>query len=312
LFDPLAKTVAPSSDVTDLPEEILWLLDAPLFIDGDQVEAFYDAVLRPDFAGTSLTLSNSLTEGVKLGAGATLGANIPWLVKTEGTISAEGSRERGRVEEASVAPVVNPFRHLLALAIHYATETELKPRLVLANAPTSVEDATGKDIAAYWAKRKFTEKTPRAVMMLDLPPGAKLIPAALELSDGVFVLLYEEFGNRLCKKGKGDPPRYPGSQADQVHRDDYWRWFARNYDDREALNTVEAASKGGTIQWIAFRVPLANDSPPFLHLHLRPGGTYEAGVFAYPLISRGNKHGLRMVGTLKSEPDLNVLAVYER
>ena len=29
-------------------------------------------------------------------------------------------------------------------------------------------------------------------------------------------------------------------------------------------------------------------------------------------IKRGYKHGIRLVGTLKSEPDMNVLAIYER
>jgi hypothetical protein len=29
-------------------------------------------------------------------------------------------------------------------------------------------------------------------------------------------------------------------------------------------------------------------------------------------MDRGFKHGLRVVGTLKSEPDLNVLGIFER
>ena len=43
-----------------------------------------------------------------------------------------------------------------------------------------------------------------------------------------------------------------------------------------------------------------------------PRGDYATGIFAYNFINRGLKHGLRLVGTLKSEPDLNVLAIFER
>lgn len=34
-------------------------------------------------------------------------------------------------------------------------------------------------------------------------------------------------------------------------------------------------------------------------------------MFAYNLISRGERYGLRIVGSLKSQPALNVLAIYE-
>jgi hypothetical protein len=37
---------------TDLPEELLWLADAPLFIDDRRVEALYDAMFRPDYGET--------------------------------------------------------------------------------------------------------------------------------------------------------------------------------------------------------------------------------------------------------------------
>ena len=46
-----------------------------------------------------------------------------------------------------------------------------------------------------------------------------------------------------------------------------------------------------------------------MHLHLGARGKYDTGVFAYNLVNRTFKHGVRLVGTLKSEPDLNVLAI---
>jgi hypothetical protein len=40
-------------------------------------------------------------------------------------------------------------------------------------------------------------------------------------------------------------------------------------------------------------------------------GDYDTGVFAYNFIRRGERYGLRIVGSLKSKPALNVLAAYE-
>ncbi|MCA9045229.1 MAG: hypothetical protein KDA69_12960, partial [Planctomycetaceae bacterium] len=73
----------------------------------------------------------------------------------------------------------------------------------------------------------------------------------------------------------------------------------------------KAASQHGRIRWIDFRVPISEQGDT-LHLHVVPAAKYDTGVFAYNFVKRGFKHGLRLVGTLKSEPDMNVLAIYER
>ena len=75
--------------------------------------------------------------------------------------------------------------------------------------------------------------------------------------------------------------------------------------------TNAAASANGRISWIDYRVPLTEEGDT-LHLHACPADKYNTGDFAYNLVKRGFKHGLRLVGTLKSEPDMNVLAIYER
>lgn len=49
-----------------------------------------------------------------------------------------------------------------------------------------------------------------------------------------------------------------------------------------------------------------------LHLHVVARGDYDTGVFAYGIIRRGERFGLRIVGSLKSQPALNVLAIYEK
>jgi len=59
------------------------------------------------------------------------------------------------------------------------------------------------------------------------------------------------------------------------------------------------------------QVPLTLDGDT-LHLHIVPSANYDTGVFAYNFVKRGYKHGLRLVGTPQSEPDMNVLAIYEK
>src|SRR3954452_15583256 len=49
-----------SSTVHGLPAKLAWLADAPLYIDSDQVDRFYDAVVRPQVERGELKLT--LTE----------------------------------------------------------------------------------------------------------------------------------------------------------------------------------------------------------------------------------------------------------
>jgi hypothetical protein len=295
------------STAPPLPAELLWLADAPMFIDENQVEAFYDAVLRPDYEGASLTLSNSLTEGRTIGGSATIGSAIPWLkAEATGTVDKTKSQEAG--QQATLTQISNAFRHLLALAIHYATEQP--ERLVIRGSGWKDLTPDIKDDSAFGDE--YIQQSPRALLLLDLPEETRLIPAALELTDGRVERLYDKFALACAHEGEVPPP-YPESPSTQAQRDTYWQWFADHYSDRAALSTVEGAvAKGGKIAWIDFRVPLGGDGPPFMHLHFAARGNYDTGVFAYNLINRGYKHGLRLVGTLKSEPDLNVLAVFER
>ena len=123
-----AADAVAAADVEDLPKELLWLFDAPLFIDGQQVDAFYDAVLRPDYEGTALTLSNSVVKGATVGGQASVGV-MPWL---SASASAEASRSRSVGQESTLTPISNSYRHLLALTIHYATRQSA--RLVLSRA----------------------------------------------------------------------------------------------------------------------------------------------------------------------------------
>jgi hypothetical protein len=77
------------------------------------------------------------------------------------------------------------------------------------------------------------------------------------------------------------------------------------------LAVEKASAELGRIQWIDYRVPVTAEGDT-LHLHVCAEGKFDTGVFAYNFVKRGYKHGLRLVGTLKSEPDMDVLAIYEK
>lgn len=72
----------------------------------------------------------------------------------------------------------------------------------------------------------------------------------------------------------------------------------------------EVIGDGGRPRWIDYRMTFGTGD--VLHLHVVAHGDYDTGVFAYNLIRRGERYGLRIVGSLKSKPALNVLAVYEK
>ena len=55
-------------------------------------------------------------------------------------------------------------------------------------------------------------------------------------------------------------------------------------------------------RWIAYRMILPSSTT--LHLDVSARGDYDTGVFAYKFIRRGERYGLRIVGSLKSKPAL--------
>jgi hypothetical protein len=297
-----------------LPEQVLWLHDAPLFIDEAQVDALYDAILAPAYEETAKTISSSLTASSKVGTEANLGIALPGLLtggtKVTGELSGSGTRGR----EVTLVPVSNAYRHLLALTLHYAVNWPKRIRIVSYAEDGSCSDRDARqqdtDAESAWLEPDFIRGLPRSLVLLELPPSTMLVPTALEV-DGEVRTLYQELGAALARDGE-DPPGHLSSKANAVERADYWQWFADRFDDTKAMQVVEAAIAGGAMSWIDYRVPLVEHEDRALHLHLQPRKKYETGVFAYNFIKRGFKHGIRVAGTLKSEPDMNVLALFER
>jgi hypothetical protein len=226
--------VPPEPPSRELPAEILWLLDAPMFIDEKQVDAFYDAVVRPDYEGTSLTLSESVSRNATFGGEVTLGAALPWFAKAEATVQAAGELGREHGQQRTLTPVSNAYRHLLTLALQYATADKVDDRLLLVDVGNQeLRTGEGRKLdGSVWRDDDYVTASPRALVFLDLPPGTKFIPAALELTKGGTVPLFEDFANALAEASGQAAAQYPGSDSSLEERDAYWRWFADKFDAR--------------------------------------------------------------------------------
>jgi hypothetical protein len=323
----------------ELPAPLLWLADAPMFIDSNFLERFYDAVVKPEskVGKTTLTITDETIKRLK---GAThlkgeilakpndlfkaIASFFPFLnveAKVGANIQGEGGIDKTTKDAQMVElfPIETPQRQLVQLALHYVINHP--ERLFLVSDPAD----------EAWRDPATIQRVPRQLVFLDLPgqqeahssgrPEAKLIPTAAEFSDGKVVPLYIN----LRKKNGERPPHYAelgdrlesGELYDNVAaiqqaRKQYWQWFDDNFSAQQAVEIVEEATfEHGRIRWIDYRVPIAMDGST-LHLHICPSDNYDTGVFAYNFIKRGLKHGLRLVGTLKSEPDMNTLAIYEK
>jgi hypothetical protein len=321
MTDPGKAPTDPSN--INLPDTLLWLWDAPLFIDELQVGRFYDAVARPDAleGKTTITISEQSADKIagKLGLQGkvepgVMGELLTYFVKPSFTASGEGtidsSNQSGKSRTTDRSPISTPERQLVQLTLHYLLT--YGHRLFLVDNPAEQN----------WRTPDAIQALPRAVAFLNLPgaeeahhlglPKTKIIPTAAEFENGKLELIYE----KLSARDGSTPPPYPdGSEAPaelRGKRKEYWQWFDQNFSATKAMVEVEqAATRNGRIRWIDYRLPLTQEGDT-LHLHVCPAGKCDTGVFAYNFIKRGLKHGLRLVGTLKSEPDMNVLAIYEK
>jgi hypothetical protein len=307
-----------------LSKELLWLHDAPLFIDAVQLDRFYDATVRPanKEGTTTFKLSNETIRNLegKLNAEAGLTTEKlaallnPFFAFAKPSLKAafEGSgtagTKKGDEKTVEVLPISTPQRQLTLLAIYYLLNHQ--KRIFLVDRPAAETE---------WREKRVISEVPRALAFLNLPsleeaiagnlPSTKLIATAAEFSSGKISQIYKMLNFAA------DQPEYPekGDPNELRHkRKEYWQWFDKNFSATKAMVAVEnAVSENGKIQWIDYRLPITTEGDT-LHLHICPSGAYDTGVLAYNFIKRGYKHGIRLVGTLKSEPDMNVLAIYER
>jgi hypothetical protein len=294
-------TVPTNDNVPDLS----WLADSPLFIDSQQINAFYDAVVGPAFRTVEVQISAGRTGQLEKSAGVRLGAGLPalfpWL-KLNADVDVGRVITSGRQEGSNiiVQPVESAARQLVELSLHYLVNQPGRICVVGQKSPLPSPDA----IAA----------SPRMIAFVDAAPGTRFLPQAAELNDGRVVTFFSPLVETLKRDGGTLPVRYPDStltDAGKLQRDAYWNWFSDHWNTDKAVRVIEdVIGDGGRPRWIDYRTTLSTGET--LHLHVIARGDYDTGVFAYNLISRGLRYGLRIVGSLKSQPALNVLAIYDK
>jgi hypothetical protein len=295
-----AKSAGDLSD--DLPNALLWVKDAPLFIDKANLDRFYDAVVRPPFkehAPQTIKVSQSLKEELEKKFAGKVGLSIPsWLSFIfSGNAEISGEAKKGTSQSAAsettitLEPIATPHRQLEQLTVFYLLQ---QPQQLLVG---------GREAPLEWQNKGLSNVVPRSLVFLDLSPGTKFIPMAAEFANGKFVTFYD----KLSAASGERPPKY-----DHSRKEEYWRWFDKHFDAGQSTEEIEKASTAnGRIEWIDFRVPM-NTVVNTMHVHLETGGQYNSGTFAYKLVRRALGHGMRLVGTLKDGPDFNVLALYEK
>lgn len=300
---------------------LAWLADAPMFIDGEQVTALYNAVAKPEYENGTITVSlKNLRSGKVEGEGAleTQIGVASWVkVKTifpfldanvKGSVKATVGGELGKEEENQVElrPIETPQRQLVQLALHYLTNLAHRTRIVTKPAETD------------WLEATFVTTLPRGLVFVEFAPKTRFVPMAAELDNGKIATIYSDLVNSFVGP-KERPPQYPepAYYVDQdekltADREEYWNFFEKHFSSTLAMEAIESkVSQGGLLRWIDYRVPLG-PGMPCLHLHISGRGQYHTGTFAYQLVKPGFKHGLRIVGTMKSEPAMNLMAIFER
>jgi hypothetical protein len=305
-------------------EQLDWLTDAALFIDASLVEQVYDAFVRPEFqiihqqtehseeTRTQLNAQIKLSSEIKapLWLKSFLGVDVGGKIETGGELENNtGNLNRNLTHEAFIT---NPQRKIEELTVHYLNHYPKRIRSIILEKPLGSNDELLIERSPYLLQ------TPRVLAFLDLPPKTKLIPTAIEFDNNKIELVYKTLAKKWgWKEGKeilehypDDPNKSKTEQSDELKA--YWDDYDAAYDAKDAMVAIEqAAQENGKIRWIDFRLKLT-EAGDTMHLHISPRADYDTGVFGYNFIKRGYKHGLRIVGTLKSEPDMNVMAIYEK
>lgn len=343
------------TDRVELPEELDWMIDVPLFIDRCRIEELHDVVSQPiedpyTVQPENIDRRDAETTEREEGIEAGISANIPSLFDIRMGAS-ERVLDSQTIEEAThFSLATTPPRQLAQVALRYLvsdeeflyTDTDLAEDDWIKSSGASESEArsggpegTGRstgprplvflELPSRDEVDTDVDTEGRSIEELrDIPVETKLVPTAAEFEDGTVEPIY-----RKLESLQEEPPSYPELGDEYQFNDEkepvvltkdnigearreYWRWFQENFVAKEAARAVEdAARENGDIRWIDYRLPrnLAGDT---LHLHIQGREEYNTGTFAYNFIKRGFKHGVRMVGTIKSEPDMDVLAIYER
>jgi hypothetical protein len=322
----LGKEVLPSSEAKrkksngrlDQLKNLWFLADAPLFIDSSFVNRLYDSIFRPEYEITTRTRSqgNSRSQELASELGSTGEISIPTIFKISATSKISG-RSIGTTEQSeslTEMAVQSPERRLEKL-INLYVYSYPERLFQISSDLVSIKDMSGKECTSEEMDQSLDKEGIRPLVILDLHAKSRIIPMAAESVDGKVLELYEAL-IAVVDPPKKIVPQYPvfGSQGFENNKRAYWKALDSVFNSTCAMRVVEKSSRdSGRLDWIDFRWIGFRDEDVFpFHLHVAPRGQYSTGTFAYQLIRRTEKHGTRILGSLKKGEDINVVAIYER
>jgi hypothetical protein len=295
--------------------KLWWLTDVPAFIDERLVDKLYNAIVRPEFIlvqsseKSARTRSRTWTAELETLAGISL----PAFLKIESKARANAASPEALSTEAQVTKqyVHSAERRLQEIVSVYVTS--YPDRLLFDEVgQSSLTTFAGESRSWDEAEGLLDRPGPRPMLFIDLAPRVPILPMSGGSQSGKPVLLIDTVVERLRKKKRTIPDFPRDNDGDAAAKRAYWNALIEGYDNWTAMDVInEGFGAGERIEWIDFRMKLGTREMP-VHLHFTPAGTAPTGDFAYNLVRRGFKVGLRLVGQLKKGCDVNVLALYQR
>lgn len=315
---PHVDTVSQVKQRAENLKHFWFLADAPQFIDRPLVDQLFDTIFQPAFelASRSSAAMDSKAKALTAEMSASGELSVPTIFKVNaaGKVSDSDTRTTSTTNTDTWNAVQSSERRLEKLVNLYIYSYPERCFRVPSDL-SGLEDQNGTVHSWSEAEQSLSESGGvRPLVMFDLEANTKLLPTFAELINANVVSLHEQFLD-LTKKRDGFP-KYPSfGVADYAQKSaDYWHAFEKIFDSTAAMRVVEEVGKNsGRVEWIDFRLLRAHGVNIIAkHLHICPRGNYPSGTFAYQLVRRAEHHGTRILGTLKSGNDVNVLAIYER
>jgi len=310
-----ARSGAPSP-ADEALRKLWWLTDVPTFINEALVDRLYSAIIRPEYVllqrSETTEQTRSLTSSSEAEAGGELSLPTFWKLGAKGKVGAEVGEGSSRGTQVTKQFVQSVERRLQDIISHYGVNHP--DRLLFEQAGQSgLVNLSGEGRDWDEAVALLDIPGPRPLLFIELDRSVPILPMAGGTQAGRTVLLSLKMIAEMEKRGGSIPdfPRDDDKNA-QKKKTAHWDALLRHYDNREARRIVaDSFGDDHRLEWIDFRIKVGTRRRP-VHVHFVAEGKYHAGEFAYNLVRRGFKEGLRLVGQLKRGCDISIISVYER
>ena len=223
--------------------KVFWfLVDAPMFIDTALVERLHDAIIRPDsiVTGGAEQAVRTAEQGREYGLTGEGDVNVPFVVKmaVKGEFGHTYSRtdETGKTQQFSVPRTSERLlEELVAFYLKYF------PSRVITVNPSTGEVRVADDQYTY-PYSKLDEvcaiSGPRPLILVDAPPGSKLMPMAGEFADGTVDVTYDRLIEELSKGGAELHRFERHSKRTAQDKTAAWAELINSFDARLAMHVL--------------------------------------------------------------------------